>query len=130
MAVSERIDFDQAIIATGAVQVSLRGFEPDGQKVVTAYDVLNWMSVPKTLLVLGGGVSGCELGEFAAAAGAHVTIVELMPQLLPGMDADLARELTQSTRSPRHQDLHGGEGRGARRSGDGVGLTVEKEGAR
>jgi dihydrolipoamide dehydrogenase len=125
----ERIDFEQAIIATGAVQVSLKGFEPDGAKVETAYDVLNWTSLPKSLLVLGGGVSGCELGEFAAAAGSQVTIVELMPQLLPGMDPDLARELTRRL-----------EGRGVKvhtatkatsldRSGDGVRLTVEKDGS-
>jgi dihydrolipoamide dehydrogenase len=125
----ERIDFEQAIIATGAVQVSLRGFEPDGVKVQTAYDVLNWTALPKSLLVLGGGVSGCELGEFAAAAGSQVTIVELMPQLLPGMDPDLARELTRRL-----------EGRGVKvrtattalaldRSGDGVRLTTVKDGA-
>ena len=126
----ERIDFDQAIIATGAVQVSLRGFEPDGQKVVTAYDVLNWMSVPATLLVLGGGVSGCELGEFAAAAGAHVTIIELMPQLLPGMDADLARELTRRLEARGIKIFTGAKAVALDRSGDGVGLTVEKEGAR
>jgi dihydrolipoamide dehydrogenase len=126
----ERIDFDQAIIATGAVQVSLRGFEPDGQKVVTAYDVLNWSALPKSLLVLGGGVSGCELGEFAATAGAKVTIVELLPQLLPGMDPDLARELTRRLESRGVQIHTATKAVGLDRSGDGVRLTVEKEGAK
>jgi dihydrolipoamide dehydrogenase len=126
----ERIDFEQAIIATGAVQMSLRGFEPDGAKVDTAYDVLNWTSLPKSLLVLGGGVSGCELGEFAAAAGARVTIVELMPQLLPGMDPDLARELTRRLEARGVQVRTASKAISLDRSGDGVRLTVEKEGTK
>ena len=46
------------------------------------------------MLVLGGGVSGCELGEFLARVGVRVTIVELLPSSCPGIDADLSRELT------------------------------------
>jgi len=126
----ERIDFEQAIIATGAVQVSLRGFETDGAKVDTAYDVLNWTSLPKSLLVLGGGVSGCELGEFAAVAGCQVTIVELMPQLLPGMDPDLARELTRRLEA-RGVKIHTAtKAVSLDRTGDGVRLTVEEDGTR
>ncbi|HEV2166759.1 MAG TPA: FAD-dependent oxidoreductase, partial [Thermoplasmata archaeon] len=51
-------------------------------------------SLPSSLIVLGGGVSGCELGEFLAKVGVRVTIVELLAQLLPGVDADLSKELT------------------------------------
>ena len=126
----ERIDFTQAIIATGAVQVSLRGFEPDGVRVVSAYDVLNWTTLPKSLLVLGGGVSGCELGEFAAAAGASVTIVELMPQLLPGMDPDLARELTRRLELRGVKVFTAAKAVALDRAGEGVRLSVEKDGAR
>lgn len=125
----ERIDFEHAIIASGAVQVSLRGFEPDGTRVQTAYDVLNWTSVPKSLLVLGGGVSGCELGEFAAAAGSQVTIVEMMPQLLPGMDPDLSQELTRRLEARGVTVRTAAKATSLDRSGDGVRLTVEKEGS-
>ncbi|MCI4353430.1 MAG: dihydrolipoyl dehydrogenase [Thermoplasmata archaeon] len=126
----ERIDFEQAIIATGAVQSSLRGFEPDGQDVVTAYDVLNWTSLPGSVLVLGGGVSGCELGEFLAAAGAQVTIVELMPQLLPGMDPDLARELTRRLEARGVKVHTATKAIALDRTASDVRLTVEKEGTR
>ncbi|MGC2289875.1 MAG: dihydrolipoyl dehydrogenase [Thermoplasmata archaeon] len=124
----ERIDFEHAIIATGAVQASLRGFEPDGARVDTAYDVLNWTSLPKSLLVLGGGVSGCELGEFAAMAGSQVTIVELMPQLLPGMDPDLSRELTRRLEGRGVKVLTGIKAVALERTVEGVRLTVEKDG--
>jgi dihydrolipoamide dehydrogenase len=126
----ERIDFEQAVIASGALQSSLRGFETDGDRVVSAYDVLNWTSVPSSLLVLGGGVSGCELGGFVAAAGAHVTIVELMPQLLPGIEPELVRELTRRFETRGIQVHTGTKAVALDRSGPGVRLTVEKDGQR
>ncbi len=92
----ERIDFGAAVIATGAVPMVLPGFETDGEQVVNAWELLSMKSLPRSMLVLGGGVSGCELGEFLARAGVEVTIVELLPQLLPGLDADLAREITSA----------------------------------
>ena len=92
----ERIDFRSAVIATGAVHAVLPGFETDGERVVNAWELLSLAKLPRSLLVLGGGVSGCELGQFLARLGVEVTIVELLPQLLPGMDPDLSRELTRS----------------------------------
>lgn len=92
----ERIDFEQAIVATGSVPTVLPGFEPDGMRVLTAWQILSLTQLPASLLVLGGGVSGCELGQFLARLGVKVTIVELMPQILPGLEADLSRELTRS----------------------------------
>jgi dihydrolipoamide dehydrogenase len=90
----ERVDFDTAIIATGAVHSTIPGFETDGQRVVNAWELLDLPALPKSILVLGGGVSGCELGEFLARVGVDVTIVELLPQILPGIEADLSRELS------------------------------------
>jgi dihydrolipoamide dehydrogenase len=90
----ERIDFGSAVIATGAVHATLPGFETDGERVVNAWEVLGMKTLPASILVLGGGVSGCELGEFLARVGVEVTIVELLSQLLPGMEPDLSRELT------------------------------------
>jgi dihydrolipoamide dehydrogenase len=89
----ERVDFESAVIATGAVHATIPGFETDGKQVVNAWELLDLPALPKSLLVLGGGVSGCELGEFLARVGVKVTIVELLPQILPGMDPDLSREL-------------------------------------
>jgi dihydrolipoamide dehydrogenase len=90
----ERIDFASAVVATGAVHATIKGFDTDGERVVNAWELLSMTSLPKSMLVLGGGVSGCELGEFLARVGVKVTIVELMAQILPGLDPDLSRELT------------------------------------
>jgi dihydrolipoamide dehydrogenase len=92
----ERIDFSSAVIATGAVHTSFPGFEPDGDRVLTAENILELSALPASMVILGGGVSGCELGQFLARVGVHVTIVELLPQLLPGLEPDLSKELTRS----------------------------------
>jgi dihydrolipoamide dehydrogenase len=89
----ERIDFEQAVVATGSSPIVLPGFEPDGARVLIASDVLNLRKIPASMIVLGGGVSGCELGQFLARIGVEVTIVELLPEILPGLEPDLAREL-------------------------------------
>jgi dihydrolipoamide dehydrogenase len=120
----ERIDFESAVIATGSVPMSIPGFEPDGEKVLTAWDILDLAELPKRLLVLGGGVSGCELGEYLASVGVEVTIVELLPQLLPGLDADLARELTGTLEKRGVVVRTGTRATGLDRSGSGVKLTV------
>jgi dihydrolipoyl dehydrogenase len=121
----ERIDFRQAIIATGAVPSVIPGFEPDGNRVVTAEQLLNWTSLPKSILVLGGGVSGCELGEFLARVGVAVTIVEWMPQLLPGLDADLSRELQKALEGLGVTILLGSKATQLARSDTEVRLSVE-----
>jgi dihydrolipoamide dehydrogenase len=92
----ERIDFGSAVIATGALPTSFPGFEPDGDRVLTAENILDLAALPASLVILGGGVSGCELGEFLARVGVKVTIVELLSQLLPGLEPDLSKELTRS----------------------------------
>jgi dihydrolipoamide dehydrogenase len=121
----ERIDFKQAIVATGAVPTVLPGFEPDGTTVVTAEQLLAWTTLPKSVLVLGGGVSGCELGEFLAHVGVAVTIVELMPQILPGLDADLAQELSKALTAAGVTLLVGTKATKLERGPTGVKLQVE-----
>ncbi len=125
----ERVDFDAAIIATGAVPFVLPGFETDGQQVVNAWELLDMPSLPKSMAILGGGVSGCELGEFLAYLGVEVTIVELMPQLLPGLEPDLAREITGTLERRGVRVLTGARATGLRRETSSVHLSVDVAGA-
>ncbi len=121
----ERLDFESAVIATGAVHATLRGFETDGERVVNAWELLSMKSLPRSLLVLGGGVSGCELGQFAARVGVKVTIVELLPQLLPGLDPDLSRELTAALGRLGVEIRTGTRATGLRRDAKELALDVE-----
>jgi dihydrolipoamide dehydrogenase len=121
----ERVDFQSAVVATGAVHSTIPGFETDGTQVVNAWELLDLPSLPKSMLILGGGVSGCELGEFLARVGVEVTIVELMPQILPGMEPDLSRELATALAQLNVQILVGTKAVALRRESAGVTMTVD-----
>ncbi len=121
----ERIDFSSAVIATGATHSTIPGFETDGERVVNAWEFLSMKSLPASMLVLGGGVSGLELGEFLARVGVEVTIVELLPQLLPGVEADLSREITGTLERLGVRIRTGTKAVGLARAPDKLTMTVE-----
>lgn len=88
-----RVKFRRAIIATGSRSITLKGIQIDSPHVLTSRTALDVEDIPKTLLVIGGGYIGLELGQVYAAFGSKVTVVEMMPGLLPGVDHDLVRPL-------------------------------------
>ena len=88
-----RIKFRRAVIATGSRSIELRGVQVDSPRVLTSRTALEMKEVPKTLLVIGGGYIGLELGQVYASFGSKVTVVEMTSGLLPGVDRDLARPL-------------------------------------
>ena len=91
----KRIAFAQAIIAAGSQPVKLSGFPWDDPRVMDSTDALALKDIPKTLLVVGGGIIGLEMACVYAALGSAVTVVELADQLMPGADPDLVRPLQQ-----------------------------------
>ncbi len=79
------------IIATGTEPAKLEGFPFDGDKVMNTTDVLAMTDLPKSLLIVGGGIAGCEFATMFAEFGLEVTVVELMDSLLPTLDADIGK---------------------------------------
>ena len=90
---AERLEFDHAVIATGSRPAAPPGFEIDGDRVMDSTSALELADIPDTLLVVGGGYIGLELGSVYAALGSKVTLVEMETGLLPGADRDLVRPL-------------------------------------
>jgi dihydrolipoamide dehydrogenase len=78
------------IIATGARPRVLPGIEPDGKLVWTYFEAMVPDRIPKSLLVVGSGAIGIEFASFYRALGAEVTVVEILPQILPAEDAEIA----------------------------------------
>ncbi len=78
------------IIATGARPRVLRGLEPDGKQVWTYFEAMLPQTMPKSLLVVGSGAIGIEFASFYRTMGSEVTVVELLPQILPVEDAEIA----------------------------------------
>jgi dihydrolipoamide dehydrogenase len=83
------------LLATGSGERTLPGLEVDGQVVQTSREALEDRRLPSTCLVIGGGAVGVEFAYVYASFGARVTVVEMAETLLPGMDADLGRELAR-----------------------------------
>jgi dihydrolipoamide dehydrogenase len=87
------VRFEQAIIAAGSQAVRLPIFPWDDERVMDSTGALELHEVPKTLLVVGGGIIGLEMATVYRALGSAVTVVEFMDQLMPGADADMVRPL-------------------------------------
>ena len=84
------------IVATGSKQRVIPGLEPDGRKIITSREALILKEVPESMIVVGGGAIGVEMAWFYAKAGAKVTIVELMPRILPAEEAEVSEALKRS----------------------------------
>ncbi len=86
------VEFDHAIVAVGSRPIALPGLPAD-PRIMDSTGALALEEIPARLLVIGGGVIGLEMATVYAALGARVSVVELLPDLLPGVDADLVRPL-------------------------------------
>ncbi|MBK6929814.1 MAG: dihydrolipoyl dehydrogenase [Saprospirales bacterium] len=90
------IDTTKTIIATGSKPIVPAGFNYDKKRIITSTEALNIDRVPGSMLIIGGGVIGLELGSVYARLGAQITVVEYLDRILPTMDADCSRELLKS----------------------------------
>lgn len=86
------IQFEQAIIAAGSLPVKLP-FIPEDPRIVTSTGALELEGTDEEWLILGGGIIGLEMATVYHALGAKVSVVEMMPQLIPGADVDIVRPL-------------------------------------
>jgi len=86
------IETKNIIIATGSVPATLPGISIDEEKVVSSTGALKFAEVPKRLLVIGGGIIGLELGSVWGRLGSKVTVVEFLPNILPGLDSEAGRQ--------------------------------------
>ncbi len=87
------IQAKHVIVATGSSTIEIPGFKFDEKRVVSSTGALELQNLPKHLVIIGGGVIGLELGCAYANLGSKVTVVEMMDQLVPGVDADIAKGL-------------------------------------
>ncbi|MGI8496737.1 MAG: dihydrolipoyl dehydrogenase [Gemmatimonadaceae bacterium] len=118
------------IIATGSEPIELPFLRFDEQLVLSNVGALTIPEVPAHFLVIGGGVIGLELGSVWRRLGSLVTIVELMPTILPGNDADIIKEATRVFTKQGLALRTGTRVVGATRRDAGVSVEIEKDGAR
>jgi dihydrolipoamide dehydrogenase len=82
----ERIPYDHLVVCVGTEPDGLPGYDMDHPAVLTSNEILRLESVPESMVVVGGGVIGCEFASLFAALGTQITIVEILPRLLAGID--------------------------------------------
>ena len=114
------------IIATGASARSIPGLEIDGQRVITSREALELRQVPGRVAIIGGGATGAEFAYLYNAYGAEVTIVEMLPGLLPNEDEDISRLLERSFDRQGIKSLTGAQVKAATRVEGGLRLEVEQ----
>jgi dihydrolipoamide dehydrogenase len=90
---------DNIVVATGSQPTVLPGFEPDGQSVLDSTGALNLTRLPGRVVVIGAGAIGLEFATIFRRLGASVTVLELLPQVLPGFDAEVSASLRKAMES-------------------------------
>ena len=103
----EMIIADKIILANGSVPIVPPMFPYDGKTVITSDEVLGLTQLPESMLIVGGGVIGCEIGQFLRTLGTEVTIVEMNEQLLPFEDKDVAKQLQRQFKKDKIKVLTG-----------------------
>jgi dihydrolipoamide dehydrogenase len=113
------------IIATGARPRALPGLEPDGKLIWTYFDAMAPDTMPKSLLVVGSGAIGIEFASFYRTLGAEVTVVEILPQILPVEDEEIAAHARKRFEKAGIRILTSAKVTKLDKSGNGVTATVE-----
>ena len=113
------------VLASGSYSRSLPGIDVDGERILTSEHALRLDRVPRSVVVLGGGVIGCEFASVWASFGAEVTIVEALPRLVPVEDEASSKALERAFRKRRIQVRTGTPFQSVKTTDDGVAVTVE-----
>lgn len=122
---SETLKTKKILIATGSESTPLPGLDIDEKQIVTSTGALELGKVPKSLVVVGAGVIGLELGSVWSRLGAEVTVIEFLDRILPGMDAEIAKQTQRVLGKQGLKFKLGKKVTGAKKTKTSVTLNVE-----
>jgi dihydrolipoamide dehydrogenase len=116
------------VIATGATPIHIPGFTVDGKVIITAKEAVSLQETPGTLVLIGGGIIGLELGMVYQKLGTKVIVVEMLPRLLSGVDEDLMQVVQKRFVAAGGELLLNARAKGAKVTGNTAVVEVEHEG--
>jgi dihydrolipoamide dehydrogenase len=119
------LEAKHVLIATGSKVAQLKGVQLDGDLIATSTEALSYPEVPAHLVVIGAGYIGLELGSVWSRLGAKVTVLEYLDRVLPGMDAEIAKEAQKILAKQGLSFVLGAKVTGARVSDERVEVEVE-----
>jgi len=123
----ERVGFEKAIIATGAQVREVSALPIDGKRILSSSDVFNLSTLPKSIVIVGGGAIGCEFATFFNAFGVEVTLIVRGSQLLSSEDEDVAKTLLRAFKKSNIRVLTSTSIQKAEVNEAGVELFIEGE---
>jgi dihydrolipoamide dehydrogenase len=112
------------IVATGSEARMLPGLEPDADFILTNIEILNLTVVPKSLIIIGAGAVGVEFASIFHRFGTEVTVVEMLPRIVPVEDEDISKELERNFRKQKIRVETGARAENIRKTGAGIKLTL------
>jgi dihydrolipoamide dehydrogenase len=116
---------DAVILASGSVPRTIPGFEVDGHVVLTSDEVFELDGLPPRVAVIGGGAIGCEFASMMSDLGSKVTILEALPQILPGVDKDVVNVVLRSFKGRGIDVRTGARVQGHTPGGNGTTIGIE-----
>jgi dihydrolipoamide dehydrogenase len=124
----EKFEAENIVIATGTEVIALPGLEFDHRYIIDTDDALEIKDIPEKLLVIGAGASGLEMATIYSRLGSQVTVVEIMEQILPGMESELCEQLYKILRKSGIDIRVSSQVKGCERKGNALLLSIENEG--
>ena len=112
------------VVATGSRARMLPGLEPDAERILTNIEILNLEKVPKKLLIIGAGAVGVEFASIYQRFGSEVTIVEMLPRLVPVEDEEVSKELQRAFKKAGIRCEPGAKAEEIKKTSKGVEMTV------
>ena len=127
---NDELQAREIIVATGSAPRSVPGVELDGKRIITSDEAIHLKEVPRSIVILGSGAVGVEFGSIFHSFGSKVTIVELLPRLVPAEDEAVSAELEKSFKKRGITVLTGTKVTSAQVKDDGVELSAELPGGK
>jgi dihydrolipoamide dehydrogenase len=120
----QTLEAKNIIIATGSEARMLPGLQPDPDFVLTNIEILDLNAVPKSLIIIGAGAVGVEFASIFKRFGTDVTVVEMLPRIVPVEDEDISKELDRNFRKQKIRVETGAKAENIQKTANGVKLTL------
>ena len=120
----QTLEAKNIIIATGSEARMLPGLQPDSDSILTNIEILNLTEVPKSLIVIGAGAVGVEFASIFRRFGTEVTVIEMLPRVVPVEDEDISKELDRAFRKQKIRVETGAKAENIQKVGKCVRLTL------
>src|SRR5438045_2741257 len=121
---TQTLEAKNIIIATGSEARMLPGMQPDPEFILTNIEILNLTAVPKSLAIIGAGAVGVEFASIFKRFGTDVTVIEMLPRIVPVEDEDISKELERSFKKQKIRVETGAKAENIQKTGKGVKLTL------